>query len=167
MGSPRRERARERARRGALTIFLSNPRARGKQPPGRRLFCFADFFLRPAPAGGGGVAAQLWGRVGAGGLARARVGSGRCPRSPTSRAREPPGRPATHQAGHITVLSSKIRLRRPSSLTLRARGFSFTTRQGERLVTALYYHENFRFSLLVGRRGFEIRPGVKSNDRAE
>src|SRR6266566_810744 len=91
----------------------------------------------------------------------------RCPRSPTSRAREPPGRPAAHQAGHITVLSLKIRLRRPCSLTLRARGFSFTTRQGQRLVTtALYYHENFRSSLLVGRRGFEIRPGVKSNDRA-
>ena len=76
-------------------------------------------------------------------------------------------RPAAHQASRLTVLSSKIRLRCPSFLTLRARGFSFTTRQGQRLVTtALYYHENFRSSLLVGRRGFEIRPGVKSNDRA-
>ena len=58
--------------RAALTLALSNPRARGKQPPGRRLFCLRN--LRPALAGGGGVAAELWGRVGASGLASARVG---------------------------------------------------------------------------------------------
>src|SRR5437016_2456722 len=56
---------------GALTIFLSNPRARGKQPPSRRLFFFCGILFA---AGGGGVAAELWGRVGSSGLASARVG---------------------------------------------------------------------------------------------
>src|ERR1700758_145851 len=98
MGSRRRERPRVRARRGAsgvcalpfsgrepsslyhldfwgrVNLLSLESRARGKQPPGRRLFYLRKFFLRPAPAGGGGVAAELWGRVGASGLACARVG---------------------------------------------------------------------------------------------
>src|SRR5437879_10789056 len=52
--------------------------------PGRRLpaqgrpVIFRNFFLRPAPAGGGGVGAELGGRVGSRGLASARVGELSC-----------------------------------------------------------------------------------------
>jgi len=157
----------------AFTIALSNPRARGKQPLGRRRFFLVVSFLRQSPAGGGGVTAQLWGRVGSRELASARVGlTGVCAlplsrrtlsiesrpsaagawRKKNNRSRRravaawplsygvasaragsrarvgsithlfarPPARasrPAAHQASHITVLSSKIRLRCRSLLT--------------------------------------------------
>ncbi len=59
----------------ALTFARSNPRARGKQPAaGPAVVLLVGSFLRPSPAGGGGVGAQLRGRVGARGLASARVG---------------------------------------------------------------------------------------------
>jgi len=46
MGSRRLARARERARRvAAFTIALSNPRARGKQPPGRLILLSKTVFF--------------------------------------------------------------------------------------------------------------------------
>src|SRR5437016_3332719 len=117
MGSPRRERARRGQRRvcalifgaatkimpcgtrfrsnldfrgAALTIALSNPRARGsRQPPARWWFFLVGSFLRPSPAGGGGLAEELWGHLGASARASARGGaSGIRPPGDSARARK-------------------------------------------------------------------------------